>query len=204
MSSPNPSSGTLDVAPAAVVAIVASLGGLRAVSEIVSGLPADFEAATVIVLHASEGGRGLLPRILRPLTPLPVREPKDGERLRAGCIYTAVPGQDLLVEGRGTVRLSNAGTRKRPTPSGDALFRSLAAQGELRTIAVVLTGRDGDGSEGIKPLAAAGAVVLAEDPATAVCADMPLHAIATGVVDYVLPVPSIAPRLAELVKATRP
>jgi two-component system, chemotaxis family, protein-glutamate methylesterase/glutaminase len=182
-----------------VVAIAASTGGLNAVSAIIEALPRDFQASTVVVLHLSEGGRGLLPPILSARTSLRVVEPAGGERLRAGWIYTAAPGRHLLVGPHRTLRVSDAAQVNNSRPSADPLFESLAAHPELRAIAVILTGRDGDGSRGLPAISTSGGVVIVQDPETAECADMPRSAIATGLVNYILPLAGIAPKIVELV-----
>ena len=182
-----------------VVALAASLGGLRAVSAIIRALPRGFGASTIIVLHLSEGGRGLLPAILASHTALRVIEPTGGERLRAGWVYTAAPGRHLLVGRQRRLQVSDAAQVNNSRPSADPLFESLAAQPDLRAIAVILTGRDGDGSRGIPAISAGGGVVIVQDPETAECGEMPQSAIDTGVVDYVLPLADIGPKLIELV-----
>jgi two-component system, chemotaxis family, protein-glutamate methylesterase/glutaminase len=182
-----------------VVAIAASKGGLSAVSAIIEALPAEFPASTIVVLHLSQEGRGLLPPILGARTPLPVVEPSGGEPLRAGWVYTAAPGRHLVVDRARRLRLSDAGQVHHSRPSADPLLESLAGRSDLHPIAVILTGRDADGSGGIPAISAGGGVVIVQDPETAECPDMPQRAIATGVADFILPLAEIAPKIVELV-----
>src|SRR5205807_8949136 len=88
----------------AVIAVGASAGGVDALSAVVAGLPADLRAAVLVVLHVSPRGKSVLPHILSSRGPLPARHATDGERLEAGRVYVAHPGQQLVVE-PGRVRL---------------------------------------------------------------------------------------------------
>jgi two-component system, chemotaxis family, protein-glutamate methylesterase/glutaminase len=88
---------------------------------------------------------------------------------------------------------------KHARPSGDVLFASAAEAFESRVIALVLTGGDGDGSTGISIVKQHGGTVISQDEASAVDSGMPRSAIATGDVDYVLPLAYIASALEELV-----
>src|SRR3954452_6353984 len=81
-----------------VVVIGASAGGVDALKELCSTLPPDLPAAVCIVLHLPEEGRSILPSILQRQTQLLVKDAEDGDRLRPGTIYVAVPGRHLVVE----------------------------------------------------------------------------------------------------------
>ena len=83
---------------------------------------------------------------------------------------------------------------------GNIFFKSLAAERGNRAIAVVLSGSDGDGSQGLKAIKVGGGVTFAECEATAKFNSMPSTAVATGNVDFVLPPQAIA---AELVNLSR-
>jgi len=54
-----------------------------------------------------------------------------------------------------------------------------------------------DGAAGLAALKAAGGSVIAQDEASSVVYGMPGEAVATGLVDHVLPMGGIAARLAE-------
>ena len=65
-------------------------------------------------------------------------------------------------------------------------------------IGVVLTGMGRDGTDGVQAVKEAGGVVIAQDEATSEWFSMPRSAIATGAVDYVLPLDRIGAKLVEL------
>jgi two-component system chemotaxis response regulator CheB len=184
-----------------VVSIVASMGGLAALRRLLSGIPAGFPACVLVVMHLERGRESHLAELLGPGSALPVRQARGGERLAEGVVYVAPPDRHLLAAADGTLFLSDAPPEHHSRPSGDPLFRSVAEHYGPRAVAVVLTGRLGDGSGGVGDVHAAGGTVLAEDPATAAAGSMPLASIHTGVVDRVLPLDEIAPALRGLVGA---
>src|SRR6188472_2790095 len=87
-----------------IIAIGASAGGVEALQKLVSGFPADFPAAVLIIMHLPAVGRSFLPKVLSDSGPLPAVEPRDGERIEAGHIYVAPSDRHLLV-GRGHMHL---------------------------------------------------------------------------------------------------
>ncbi|MDM9380942.1 chemotaxis protein CheB [Chlorogloeopsis sp. ULAP01] len=182
-----------------VVAIAASKGGLKAISKILSALPADFPAAIVVVLHSSPQYPSYLAEILSRRTALRVKQVEEGELLRPGTVYTLVPNKHLLVNLDGTVSLSDAPKVNFVRPAADKLFMSVAATFQSRAIAVVLTGRDSDGTLGILAIKKYGGTAIAQDEASCECFSMPKSAIDTGKVDLVLPLDAIASTLVNLV-----
>ncbi|WP_337906929.1 chemotaxis protein CheB [Iningainema tapete] len=85
-------------------------------------------------------------------------------------------------------------------PAGDVLFQSAAASYQQRAIAVVLTGMDMDGSNGVKIIKQMGGTVIAQNEETSKFPAMPKAAIDTGVVDFILPLNANAPTLLKLVQ----
>ena len=182
-----------------VVAIAASRGGLKAISQIVSALPADFPAAIIVVQHLSPHYPSYMAEILSRRTALRVKQAEDGELLRIGTVYTAVPNKHLLVNQNGTLSLSDTPKVNFVRPAADKMFASVAANFQGRAIAVVLTGGDGDGRLGVVAIKKSGGIVIAQDEASCECFSMPQSAINTGTVDFVLPLDAIAHQLVSLV-----
>jgi two-component system, chemotaxis family, protein-glutamate methylesterase/glutaminase len=182
-----------------LVAIAASAGGLNALSEVLSGLPIEFPAATVVVQHLDPKHRSLMVEILSRRTVLPVQPVQSGEHLCPGVIYIAPPNNHTLVNPDGTLTLTQSPRVNYVRPSADRLFESVAASYGNRAIAVVLTGTGKDGAEGIQAIKQQGGMVVVQDEATAEFFGMPGAAIQTGMVDLVLPLADIADKLSALI-----
>jgi two-component system chemotaxis response regulator CheB len=123
-----------------IVAVAASAGGLTALIEVLTDLPADFKAAIVIVQHLDPRHPSLMAEILSRRTVLKVIQASEGDKLTPGTVYIAPPNNHLLVNGDGKVSLSQSEMVHFLRPSADLLFESVAASYQERAIAVVLTG----------------------------------------------------------------
>jgi two-component system chemotaxis response regulator CheB len=182
-----------------IIAFASSAGGLRALSEILSDLPAEFPAAVVVVQHLDPRHRSLMADILSRRTPLRVKQAQEGDRLEPGNVYIAPPNRHLLVNPDGTLALSQSELVHFLRPSADLLFESVAASYRNRAIAVVLTGTGSDGGMGVEAIKKMQGTVIVQDRESAEFSGMPSTAIETGVVDFILPLTEIASALIKLV-----
>jgi len=183
------------------VVIGASAGGMQALRTIVSELPSVFPAAILIVLHIGNH-QSALAAILRASGRLPVIEPRDGEAVRAGHIYVALPDRHMLLE-YDRIRLSRGPRENHTRPAIDPLFRSAALTRGPRVVGALLTGRLDDGVVGLQAIKECGGLAVVQDPASAEEPSMPANALRSVVVDRVAPLGTLAAVLAELVTASR-
>lgn len=184
-----------------LVVVAASAGGVQALGELVADLPAEFPLAMIIVQHVDPRHRSLLVDILARHSRVPVQSIDEGTELQPGTVYVAPPGLHVLVNADGTLSLSRAGLVHFVRPSADLLFESAAASYTDRVIAVVLTGTGEDGASGVQAVHQMGGTVMVQDEHTSAYFGMPGAAIATGAVDFVLPLDEIAPALVRLANA---
>lgn len=180
-----------------VIAIAASTGGPSALVRVLSELPATLAVPVLIVQHIAHGFTVGLVDWLNASCGLPVRLAVDGETLQAGVVYLPPDDRHLQVRHGGKIELSAAPAIKGFRPSATALFRSVAEVYGARVAGVILTGMGDDGVDGLRPLHAAGSLVIAQDEATSVVFGMPQKAVAAGVVHDVLPIDRIGARLLE-------
>ena len=175
-----------------------SWGGLDALGRLVALLDPDGRIAVVAALHrAPNGPEGALVSYLRARCRLPVTEAEDKDQIEPGHVYLAPADYHLLVE-PGRFALSIDAPVQYSRPSIDVLFQSAADAYGDATAAVVLTGANDDGCRGLCEVKRRGGLALVQDPDTAVRREMPDAAIATGVVDHVLPLEEIAARINQL------
>ncbi len=180
-----------------IITMGASAGGVEALADLVSRLPADLPAAIFIVLHLPAYGTSVLPAILSRRGALPARHPTDGEPVRNGQIYVAPPDHHLLVS-EGQVRLTRGPAENGHRPAIDTLFRSAARAYGERVVGVVLSGSLDDGTAGLQAIKMRGGIALVQDPDEALFASMPRSAMENVAVDYVQPLAEMAATLTRL------
>ena len=186
-----------------IVALAASAGGLRALSEVLAGLPANFPAALVVVQHLDPRHRSLMAEILGRRTALKVRQAVDDEPLQPGSVFIAPPDRHLLVNPDGQLSLTRTELVHFSRPSADLLFESVAASYRERAIGVILSGSGSDGAMGAKAIKKMGGTLIVQDPATAEFSGMPGAARQTGLADFVLPLEEISGALRTLLGERR-
>ena len=182
-----------------IVAMAASAGGVSALTYVLGELPVDFGAIVVIVQHVDPGRRSLLPRVLARHARLPVMNAEEGMTMAPDHVYLAPPNHHLVIDRDGGLTLTHTELVNFVRPSADLLFESVAVTYGDRAIAVVLTGAGRDGAAGASTIKRRGGIVIAQDEASSEFFGMPSAAIATGAVDFVLPLRQIAPKLVGLV-----
>ncbi|BDV42585.1 chemotaxis response regulator protein-glutamate methylesterase of group 3 operon [Geotalea uraniireducens] len=174
----------------AIVAIGASTGGPPALQNILTSFTPPLSFSVVISQHMPAGFTKTFAERLNRLSPFDVKEAVDGDPVKPGRVLIAPGGYNLVCERSGdqvVARVVKPAKEDRYIPSVDVMLVSCAEVFGPQTLGVVLTGMGNDGSKGVRAVKAAGGQVLAEAEATAVVFGMPKEAIATGVVDKVVP-----------------
>jgi two-component system chemotaxis response regulator CheB len=165
-----------------VVVLIASAGGLAAITQILESVPPGLPASVIVLQHVTS--KSMLVDILARRSALPVVGVTEGTTLEPGRVYV-IPGQrEVLLDHEGFVLAAPMRTSQNP---GDALLESVAETMGARALVCVLTGTGNDGAHGAALVRMAGGTVLAQDPQTAEYPEMPHAAIHQGAVDLVLP-----------------
>lgn len=185
-----------------LVVIGASAGGVTALLEFASVLPAGFPAAICVVQHIG-AHPSLLPELLSARGPHPAVHARDRQLLTPGVIHVAPPDQHMLVEGR-TLRLSSGPRENHTRPAIDPLFRSAALAWGPCTIGVVLSGTMDDGSAGLAAIKHRGGIAIVQDPVSAREPSMPQSALDNVDVDFCVAVGELGALLSRLVGEPAP
>jgi two-component system, chemotaxis family, protein-glutamate methylesterase/glutaminase len=186
--------------PKYIVVIGASAGGFTALSELVSQIDKETDAAYFVVLHLSTKSiSGYLAHRLQAFTELKCLLAMDGLPIRKGHVYVAVPNQHLLV-GNGEIHLSNGPTENRWRPSIDVLFRSAAANYSNRVVGIVLTGLLNDGTSGMSGIKRVGGFTIVQDPNEAEYPDMPMSVLNAMEVDHCISLAEMGPTIKEITR----
>ncbi len=182
-----------------VVGIGASAGGLEALKQLFSHLPAGCRLTFVVIQHLSPRYKSAMDQLLSPTTSLPILQIKGNLKIKPGAIYLNPPEKYVsLVNDR--FRLTSD-----RTPAGiflpiDHFFHSLAEAKKEKAIGVILSGSASDGAQGIKAIKAEGGLTFAQVPANAQYPSMPDSAIATHMVDFILPAEEIPAKIDAILK----
>ncbi len=184
-----------------IVAVASSAGDLEAVSELLSALPAECGAAFIIVQQLDSSRQRLLFEALAVRTILPVMQARDGAVLEQDHVY--------VITAKATLTMTDGRIRVTSSPSAlrhpaDILFTSLAEQRGDSAIGVVLSGEGSDGTLDIQAIKQADGATFAQYPGSARFSSMPINAIESGCVDFVLRPNEIARELARLGRHTAP
>lgn len=168
-----------------IICIGTSAGGLNALAQLFSQMPATINATICVVLHLSRSALGgiFIERIKRDAK-LPCKLAENKEKIKTGLIYIAPPDAHLLVK-KGQIILGQGPAENRFRPSIDVLFRSTAAAYRERAIGVILTGLLNDGTNGMWAIRQCGGKCIVQDPNEAEYPDMILSVLDRMEVDDV-------------------
>lgn len=181
--------------PSFIVGIGGSAGGLNAYKTFFDTLPPNTGMAFVVISHIHPAAYSQLAEILSRHTEMTVTLAASGMEIRADEVYVIPADADLLIE-NGALKVVSPRTKR--NAQVDLFFTSLATAMGTRAIGIVLSGYDGDGSEGCKRIKAVGGTTFAQDTSAEV-SGMPISAQATGCVDHVLAPDKIPAELDKLI-----
>lgn len=185
-----------------IVALVASAGGLDALTRVLEPLPEHFPASVIVLQHIDPERRSALAELLARHCRMPVHAAEDHKRLEPGIVVVAPPGRHVLHTMDGTLALIVSGAFPPHRPSADLLLTSLAVTAGPRVVAVVLSGLGMDGATGATAVHDFGGVVVTADEASSREYAMPKATLGRDdAADVELAVDDIADHLVELVSA---
>jgi len=180
-----------------LVGLGGSAGAIPALKRFFELTPVDTGQAFVVVMHLAAEHESTLAELLQRCTKMPVVQLASRTRVEPNHVYVIPPGKALKAADGDLVLGDDALTPRGRHVAIDLFFRTLADTHGPHAAAVVLSGADGDGAIGIKRVKERGGLTVAQDPQEAEHGSMPRAAIATGMVDWVLPIAEMQPRLAK-------
>ncbi|HEY3664290.1 MAG TPA: PAS domain S-box protein, partial [Chthoniobacterales bacterium] len=184
--------------PSAVVGLGASAGGVAALQQFFSDMSAKSGLAFVVVMHLSPEHESVLANVIQQKTSMPVLQVTKPVKVKPNHVYVIPPNNQLTFTDS-TLHLIAPQQAIGRRVTIDLFFRTLAQAYGQRAVAVILSGTDSDGAIGLKHIRAQGGVTIAQDPSEAEYDSMPLTAISTGMVDWVLPVSAMPAKLLDYV-----
>ncbi|AHD15678.1 chemotaxis protein CheY [Pseudomonas sp. FGI182] len=183
--------------PYKLVAIGTSTGGPVALQRVLTQLPANFPAPIVLIQHMPAAFTKAFAERLDKLCRISVKEAEDGDMLRPGLALLAPGGKQMMIDGRGAVKILPGDERLNYKPCVDITFGSAAKSYGDKVLSVVLTGMGADGREGARLLKQGGSTVWAQDEASCVIYGMPMAIVKANLADAVYSLDEIGKHLVE-------
>jgi two-component system chemotaxis response regulator CheB len=184
-----------------VVCVGGASGDLESYIELVRRLPADIGVAIVIVNHLRIVA-SMLNDMLPRFTEMPVELITERLIIQPNRVFIIPEQRDLHVLD-GEFRLQPISKPKGWPDVITVFLRSLTRHWDGQLIAVILSGYDGDGAAALCGIKEVGGITIAQKADTAGQPDMPLSAIASGCIDFILPVENIAKEIERIARAAR-
>jgi len=181
-----------------IFAIGGSAGSLKVLLEVLPQIETDILFPIVIIVHRKSHPGSVLNRLLANSSKLPVMEVEDKMTILPGSIYIVPPDYHMLFENQNQVSLDFSEKLNFSRPSIDITFRSAAETFKKNAVALLLSGANADGVNGLKEIKKYGGSVLVQDPETAEIDYMPKQALLSLAVDLVLKPAEIASYINQL------
>jgi len=182
-----------------VIVVGASAGGVEALQQLVSKLPADLPASLFVVMHMPVRARSLLPEILTRAGRLKAIHPANGSGIEHGCVYVAPPDHHMVIE-RDHIHLTCGPKEQHHRPCINVTFRSAAAVYGERVAGVLLSGELDDGTAGLWEIERRGGVTVVQNPEEAAFPSMPLSALREIEVDHTVGLAEMGSLLSRLAR----
>lgn len=183
--------------PNRVVVIGSSTGGPRALMQVIPSLPANINAAVLVVQHMPSLFTRSLAERLDSLSKLSVREAQEGDEIER-CQVLVAPGDHHMEVNHGHIQLHRGPPVLGVRPCIDITMESVAKAFGDRSLGVILTGMGTDGTRGSALIKAFGGEIIVEDESTCVVNGMPMSVVRAGYADYIVPIHDMALKIAEI------
>jgi two-component system CheB/CheR fusion protein len=175
-----------------VIGIGASAGGVQALQKFLPAVPPDSGLAFVVILHLAPEHESALAQVLSRASHIPVSVATDKASVEPNQVYVIPPHAALTIE-NGRLRLGEPVQPQVVRNSIDTFLVSLAQDQGENAACVILSGTGSDGTVGLRAIKESGGLTLAQ--AQAEYDGMMRSAVATGLVDFVLPIEAIPSKL---------
>jgi two-component system CheB/CheR fusion protein len=180
-----------------IVGIGASAGGLEAATSMFKELSPTLGMAYVLVLHLDPVRESAVAEILARATRMPVVQVTEGMRLEPDHVYVIPPNCEMTIT-EWVLHLGSRQERRSANTTIDTFLRSLALAHGSDTIGVILSGTASDGTHGLAAIKGEAGITFAQEPTSAKYDGMPVSAIASGCVDFVMTPAGVAREIARI------
>jgi two-component system chemotaxis response regulator CheB len=186
--------------PYKAIVIGGSAGSFQTILHILESLPKHFSIPIIITLHRLKHVRSGLAESVSLTSHKPIVEPFDKQKIEQNTVYIAPSNYHLLVEDDYTFSLSTEQPVEFSRPSIDVLFASAAQVYKHELIAILLSGANKDGAQGMKIIKQLGGTLIIQDPSEAEVSIMPKSVIDIVRPDIIMETEDIITFLKNMVK----
>lgn len=159
-----------------LVMIGGSAGSLQVILDLVKRLDGEFDFTIVLVVHRKAQSTSILPTLLQQFSILDVIEAEDKTEIMNNRIYIAPADYHLLFDDKKNISLDRSEKLHFSRPSIDISFGSASDVYGDRLLAVLLSGANSDGVDGLTYVKKNGGRVWIQNPETAEVDYMPRQA----------------------------
>ena len=168
-----------------------SAGSFRLIIQMLEVLPENISMPVFLCLHRLKQVRRGFEETLAKISRLPLSEPSDKERIWGGYLYLAPANYHMLIENKKMIALSIDDPIQYSRPSIDICFATAAEVYKQGLLAILLSGANQDGTQGIAAVKRRGGYAIVQDPADCEIATMCESAIKLTIPDQILTLPEI-------------
>src|SRR5580698_3266058 len=165
--------------------IAGSAGSLQVMLPILAAMGRGYPIPVLVVLHRNNLFESSLEELMSIRTNLVIKEVEEKEQVLPGVVYLCPADYHVLIEKDFTFSLDYSERVNYSRPSIDVTFRSAADVYGAGLVALLLSGGNADGAEGMAYISERGGMTIAQDPSTAEVPYMPQQALLRLNVDVV-------------------
>jgi two-component system chemotaxis response regulator CheB len=162
-----------------LVIIGGSAGSLEVLMSILPKLKPIRSFAIALILHRKSAEDATLENLIALRTSIPLSKVEDKVNLKRGHIFVAPSDYHLLFEKNEQLSLDVSEKVNYSRPSIDVSFESAAAAFGKKCIAILLSGANADGTQGLKAIQREGGIVILQNPENAIMPFMPQSALSS-------------------------
>lgn len=177
--------------PIHAMAIGGSAGSFNLVLQLLASLPMHMPFPLFICLHRLRNKREGFQDALNMRSKIKVIEPDDKTYIEPGVAYLAPANYHMLIETRELIVLGTTPLEQYSRPAINPLFESAADVFGPHLVAILLSGANRDGTQGLRWVKCKGGITIVQDPTEARVSTMPESAIRAGYADAVLKINEI-------------
>jgi len=186
-----------------LVIIGGSAGSLQVIIELIRNLDSDLGFSIILVVHRKAQSVSILPSLLQQYSKIEVLEIEDKTELEINKIYIAPADYHLLFDDKKNVSLDRSEKLHFSRPSIDVSFSSASEVFEEGVVAILLSGANSDGVEGLQHVKKKGGKVWIQNPETAQVDYMPRQALGRVIFDRLIRSETLPNDINELNKSNK-